>query len=140
MTSLLYFSEKKKNILLILFIIALFIHISIVIRYYFDKNDYINIDLLSFNKNNSLIFNGWTLSHLICYIIIGYYYPNEYYYIFIIGILWELYEFSYSYLDICKNIYRLLLKTDKMYIVGNIYDPLINLLGYFIGCYLSKNI
>lgn len=116
------------------------IHITVILRYYYDNKEYFDIDFLSFNKQNSQIFNGWALSHLILYTILGYYYPDEYLFIFIVGLLWEIYEFSYSYLDICKYIYRKLLKTDKMYIVGNIYDPLINITGYLLGCYLSKNI
>jgi hypothetical protein len=132
------FSKKQNKILFILFFIAVIIHISIILRYYYDKYQYFDIDFLSFNKQNSLIFNGWALSHLILYIIIGYFFPNEYLFVFIIGLIWEIYEFSYSYLDICKNIYTTLLKTNKMYIVGNQYDPLINMIGYFIGCQLFK--
>lgn len=140
MNNILFLSEKQTRILIILFYVALFIHITVLLRYYYDNKEYFDIDFLSFNKQNSQIFNGWALSHLVLYTILGYYYPNEYLFVFIVGLLWEIYEFSYSYLNICKYIYRTLLKTDKMYIVGNIYDPLINMVGYLFGCYLSKNI
>ena len=127
-----FLTQKRLNILKICSIIAIIIHVFVLIRFFFDKLS-INLDILAFNKQNSLIFNGWALSHLILYIFIGYYYPDEYLFVFIVSILWEFYEYSYMYINFFKNIYYKILKTEKMYILGNPYDPLINIIGYYIG-------
>lgn len=132
------FTNKRKNILNILFIIGILLHFFGLLRIIFN-NYKINIDILSYNKDKSLLFNGWTLSHLLLYIYIGYKYPDEYLFIFIIGLLWELYEFSYDYIDFFKNIVFKLLKTNKLYILGNPYDPLVNIIGYFIGSQILKH-
>lgn len=127
-----FLTQKRLNILKICSIIAIIIHVFVLIRFFFDKLS-INLDILALNKQNSIIFNGWALSHLILYIFIGYYYPDEYLFVFIVSILWELYEYSYMYINFFKNIYYKILKTEKMYILGNPYDPLINIIGYYIG-------
>jgi hypothetical protein len=81
-------------------------------------------------KINGLIFEGcldiWHYSHILLYILIGLLYPNDYIFVFIISIIWELYEhFMFKYLvkkSNCNEISCL-----------RIEDVLLNLLGYLIG-------
>jgi len=81
-------------------------------------------------KINGLIFNGcldiWHYSHIILYILIGLLYPNDYLFVFIISIIWELYEhFMFKYLVKKSNC------NENSCL--RIEDILLNLLGYFIG-------
>jgi hypothetical protein len=81
-------------------------------------------------KINGILFNGcfdiWHYSHIILYMLIGLLYPNDYLFVLIISIIWEVYEhFMFKYLikkSECNDLNCL-----------RIEDVLLNLLGYFIG-------
>ena len=133
-------NNKKLKILYFLFIVCIILHLFSFIRCTFLKFG-INIDFLSYNKQNNLILNGWATSHFILYLIVGYLYPNEYLYVFSLGIIWEIYEYLFAKDKIfISNIYKFLCgeKDGIMQMVYNKYDPLINLVGYIIGNFLSK--
>ena len=63
---------------------------------------------LSKNKNKFLfisfkagILTSWSLSHLIFFFIIGLICPNNLFFIILLGVLWEIYEFSMDFYKIC---------------------------------------
>lgn len=127
--------SQYKEIIYFLFIIGTILHTFALLRCQLLKYN-IDIDFLSINKKNNLILNGWALSHLLLYIYIGYIYPNNYFVIIIMSLLWEYYEYLFSkdkifmtklYISICGE------KDGKMQMLHNTYDPFINLFGYFIG-------
>lgn len=133
-------NENSFNILVILTYVAILLHIFAFVRCTLNKYN-INIDIMSMNKKNSKIFNGWALSHLLLYVYIGYHYPDNYLFVIIIGILWEIYEYNFSTNDIfINNIYIGLCGIEDGYhqMIHNIYDPFINLLGYYIGIQLRN--
>ena len=127
-------NKNKKKVILIYFTVAVLLHIYKVIICKFNINDFISI-----NKTKSLIFNGWTISHLILNAIVGYIFPNEIYISIILGIIWEIYEYIYSLnFPILINLYKHICKNSpEKIILYNPYDFIINIIGILIGKYLS---
>ena len=78
-----------------------------------------------------------TLTHLIIWITIGYFFPNHYLYALLLSILWELFE----YMIVRVNIFYVLVKkywfvpekywNEKKY--NTIIDIIVNMIGYHIG-------
>jgi len=100
---------------------------------WFDNSKIINNEecIIGNNKKvNGIIFNGcidkWHILHIILYILIGLLYPNNYFLILVISIIWELHEHIFFKYIIkksqCKEISCL-----------RIEDIFLNLIGYFIG-------
>ncbi len=89
--------------------------------------------------------DGWSLVHLLFYMLQGYLYPNSFYFSMSMGILWELFEQFYG-----KNPPEFLrgfghcAKTDpddtdtKLWWYGKISDLIMNGSGFLIGLYLTK--
>ena len=88
--------------------------------------------------------DGWSLSHLLFYTLIGYTFKGNYLiYAFLLGCLWELFEYYYGkkrpgwlggYGD-CN------MKTDKLdgnWWYGKFSDIFMNTMGLFLGYYLRK--
>ena len=40
--------------------------------------------------------DGWSGSHFILFLVIGYLYPDEYIFAFVMGVIWELFEHYYG--------------------------------------------
>jgi hypothetical protein len=87
--------------------------------------------------NTNIPIDILSISHLIIWITIGYYFPKHYYYALLLGILWELFE----YMVVNVNTFYVLAKTywfvpekywnEKIY--NSILDIIINMAGYYIG-------
>ena len=86
-------------------------------------------------------FDGWSVTHLVFYMLLGYLYPNYLILTLVLGALWELFE---HYTSIYKP--RLLFGigdcstnngiTDKWW-YGKWSDLFVNALGFIIGQYLK---
>jgi len=87
--------------------------------------------------------DGWSLTHLFFYMLIGYKYPNTFILTLIFGILWELFE---TYIGLYEpklfenwgfcNLKHKNLKKKWWY--GKLSDPIINSIGFFIGMKINK--
>jgi len=85
--------------------------------------------------------DGWSITHIIFFMILGYNFPNTFILSIIIGILWELCEYTLGknripLLEECYN-----LSTDKQ--DGNWWyakwsDVLLNIIGFLIGKAIHK--
>lgn len=92
-------------------------------------------------------FSAWPFSHFILYLILGYLAPKYWFLLFIIGICWEIIEFSLG--KVLNNLYN---KTNKVGNINNIHknqyeniwitgmksDILFNSLGLFMGVIIAK--
>jgi hypothetical protein len=100
---------------------------------WFNKNSIINHSecLIGTEKKiNGVIFNGcldyWHVAHVILYILIGLLYPNDYLFVLVISIIWEVYEhFMFKYIIKKSNC------NENSCL--RIEDIFLNLFGYFIG-------
>jgi hypothetical protein len=127
---MLYINDTRIKIFCILFIIAIILHLYKFCICKFNKKD-----IFSINKDKSLIVNGWATSHFLINFLLGYFFGDEVVFAFILGVLWEMYEFIYSlnppiiidiYKNICKN------ETENI-ILYNPYDIFINSSGLILG-------
>jgi hypothetical protein len=77
-----------------------------------------------FNENNcqNADFTFFTIIHIVSYIIIGYYVPDQYVIILIVSVLCEFMEYFMGFQ------------------AKFILDPIVNIVGYFIGSQLNKYI
>lgn len=102
------------NRLLIIYVICLILWMfyNFFIRQRYE--DPLNDDPLSSFKY-SIDIDGWNISHLVLYFIIGLFIPNAHIYIIIISILWEIVEYILTWR------------------AKWILDPVVNLFGYFLG-------
>ena len=96
-------NNNRIKILLILipFVVYIFFNGYVKCK---QKNDfYIKYDILSKNYNFTNIkmldnyFDGWALSHLILYFILAYFFPTEWIFLIIIGVIWEIIEHILSF-------------------------------------------
>jgi len=70
-------------------------------------------------------FTTWSIVHILLYILIALFIPNNWWFAIIISILWEIYEYIMS-----------LLSKDEYYhevLINRITDIGFNLIGYYIG-------
>ena len=103
-------------------IIFSFIILSVFI-YGFIKNNYLSFDILE--QKIFWNFNYWGLSHIISFFILTLIYPNYWIFLFIMGILWEIFEYF------LQEIY-------KKYFDDYWYAQYIDLLYNGIGILLAK--
>jgi|UniRef100_A0A6C0JPP1 hypothetical protein len=93
----------KKNILAIFILVAIIIILIGYLNCNKTANDY-NIFSKNYNFTKYKLLdnylNGWELAHFILYGILTYIYPKEWFFIFMIGILWEFIEEFFSQLDL----------------------------------------
>ena len=85
----------------------------------------------------STTIDWFTLHHILLWLIVGFFYPNNYYLVLFLGILWELFE---RYIVYNKKLYYFV-KTywpvpekywneiNKNYVI----DICVNMIGYYIG-------
>ena len=74
-------------------------------------------------------FTTWSIVHILLYILIALFIPNNWWFAIIISILWEIYEYIMS-----------LLSKDEYYhevLINRITDIGFNLIGYYIGNLLT---
>jgi hypothetical protein len=103
-------------------IFFLFIILSIF-TYGYIKNNYLLFDILE--EKIFWNFNYWGLSHIISFFILTLIYPNYWIFLFIMGILWEIFEYF------LQEIY-------KKYFDDYWYAQYIDLLYNGIGILLAK--
>ena len=75
------------------------------------------------HTNDKNAINNWTITHFSFWVVIGLYYKHKYLQIFILSILWELFE-----------IYFYGINHETM--VNRIIDIIFNMFGYYIGSQL----
>jgi hypothetical protein len=76
--------------------------------------------------------NIHSISHLLFYMIFGYFFPNKWIIAIIMSFTWEIYEFI---LNIYINSYSSY-GTEKL--INRIADIIINLLGYYLGNLINQ--
>ena len=69
--------------------------------------------------------NYWSIVHILLYILIALFIPNNWWFAIIISIIWEIYEYIMSQMS-SNDFY------DEV-IINRIFDVIFNLLGYYIG-------
>jgi hypothetical protein len=77
---------------------------------------FITYDINGNNKKKQMkkpcIFNGWNLSHLLVYMILTIIFPEYFIFLFIAGIIWEIFEIYFgvdNWLDILWNLMGIIL-------------------------------
>lgn len=84
--------------------------------------------------------DGWAFLHFACYGIITYFYPNQFIFIALMGILWEIIETVFKdhpfYFKECK--YQLTTDKETGWWYGRYEDIVMNTLGMALGYYLAK--
>jgi hypothetical protein len=89
--------------------------------------------------------DGWSMSHFVLFLIIGYMYPDEYLLAFVLGVMWELFEHYYGinrpgWLGGYGDCERLASdkETDGNWWYGKWTDILMNLFGLLAGVYMAR--
>ena len=95
------------------------------------------IDKLSFLdhvfvKNSKVVLTGWSISHYVTYFFIGYLCPENFQTYMMIGLMWEIFEKCYG-----KLTDRELYWTSSG-LQGQLFDIIMNILGYISGNYLQS--
>ena len=134
----------KKNNLYCLLIIICPLLITLY-GYYRCKNIETHKDVLSFelfnNSSKKYGLDGWSISHLLFYMLLGYLFPNKIILTLSLGIIWELFE---TYIGIYKPyIFQEFgfCSTDisNVWWYGKFSDIIVNFIGFIIGQYLALN-
>lgn len=87
--------------------------------------------------------DGWGISHLVFFLILGYLYPQTQFliYSFILGVIWELIEYSIKdhpfYLSKCK--YNIGTDNTKHWWYGRWQDIIMNSIGLLIGSFMAHH-
>lgn len=88
--------------------------------------------------------DGWSMTHVTFFAILGYMYPEYFWYALLLGVMWELFEHFYGknrpgwlggYGD-CQDISTD--RTDGNWWYGKWTDIVCNIVGFIIGVYLKK--
>ena len=134
----------NKNVIYCLLIIICPLLIGIY-GYYRCKNiethkDYLSFELFN-NSQSNYGLDGWSISHLLFYMLLGYLFPNKIILTLSLGIIWELFE---TYIGIYKPIIFKdfgFCSTDnsKVWWYGKISDIIVNFIGFMIGQYFALN-
>ena len=117
----------KKNILVIFISIAIIIILFGYLKCNKRANDF---DILNKNYNFTKYsfldnyLNGWKFAHFLLYGILTYIYPKEWFFIFMIGVLWEFIEEFFSQLDL-----KYCFDKDYKYWYSSYEDIIMNSLG-----------
>lgn len=81
--------------------------------------------------------DGWGLSHVILYIILGYLFPDKHFLFMLLSVIWEFVE---TYLGIHLKSFKNKNKSDDAWWYGRVSDIACNLVGYTIGDYFSRKL
>jgi hypothetical protein len=91
---------------------------------------------LSDNKAIEAYSDGWAISHVLFYALLGYLYPDRWMYLFVTGVLWEIIESRFEdkpfYLSSCKG------REKEKWWYGRYEDIISNTIGMMIGICLRK--
>ena len=91
---------------------------------------------VSDNKSIEGYTDGWAISHVVFYMILGYLYPDRWMYMFVSGIGWEIIESRFEnkpfYLSSCKG------REHEKWWYGRYEDIISNTVGMMIGISLRK--
>ena len=91
--------------------------------------------------------DGWSMTHFLLFLFIGYQFPDKFILAFSLGVIWELFEHYYGenrpgwlggYGD-CKQLASDK-KSDGNWWYGKWTDVLMNFLGLVVGSYLGKTL
>ena len=84
--------------------------------------------------------DGWSISHLLFFMFLGYLFPGEHLQYFMLGTIWEVLEcaLSGSPLDQWSQDMGLSVGADKHFWYGKESDIIMNMLGYTIGSSISS--
>lgn len=85
--------------------------------------------------------DGWGLSHLLFFMLLGYLFPSHLLFSFFSGVAWELFEYSMKdhpfYLSSCK--YDMTTHKGEGWWYGRWQDIVMNSIGLWIGSVLSTS-
>jgi len=86
--------------------------------------------------------DGWGISHLLFFALLGYLYPQYIWFSFVLGVLWELLEYSFKshpfYLSGCK--YNMTTHKGEGWWYGRWQDIVMNSIGLLCGYAIAKRI
>lgn len=87
-------------------------------------------------------FDGWGLSHLGFFMLLGYLFPNKLFFSFTLGVIWELIECTMKdhpfYLSSCK--YNMKTHKGEGWWYGRWQDIVMNSTGLWAGRFLRKHV
>lgn len=107
-----------------------------------NKDTYFKDPLLT--KLGLMDLDGWSLTHILFYLLLGYLFPDHFVPLMLMGVLWEIVEHfvlnhlkSLNYHAKCTNM---LLPRDQenRWWFGRVSDIPMNALGFAIGYHLNK--
>ena len=107
-----------------------------------NKDTYFKDPLLT--KLGVLDLDGWSLTHVLFYVLLGYLFPEHFVYLMLAGILWEIVEEfvlnHLSSLDYHSKCSKILPPRDQenRWWFGRVSDIPMNALGFVIGYRLAK--
>ena len=114
-------NKQLKNLIKIYAISFFLVIVTLVYRHVSDTS----LNILRINIKGLNNCNLWCVSHIILYIILGYFAPNYWHVSILLGILWELFE---------KIVENNRIKNVK----SKPYDIVRNIAGLGIGIVLSR--
>ena len=131
--------DSNKSISVLFFVVFCMI-IIIITHYYTSVRD--KLIYVIFETNQNIKFDLWSLSHLLSYMLVGFFIPNFTMTFFTAGILFELFEdiiasnIQTQFVDCKKNNYINTLWCNGFngnYWYAKSDDVFVNLVGYVIG-------
>lgn len=132
------YNRLKKPIILIVILVGIYQLILIYLNIK-KENDPL-ITMRSSYLGNYI--NGWALTHLIFNIYLGYYYPDCFMESFILGIIWEMYEYLFGagFPLLFPKMAREMNPMWYSWYYGSYEDIVVNTVGFIIGKKLKKMI
>jgi hypothetical protein len=146
---------KKKMIVILLIVIIIIITSNKLIDKIFKMGDDTCSYCISVGNNGQI--TGWTISHFVLFLILGIICPNNFTFILIAGISWEILECIMEYYN------KVLINSDKKITsdefwhyyygkshnphgfywsscggTGQVLDVIMDLLGYITGSYIAS--
>jgi hypothetical protein len=152
---------KKKMIVILIIVIILILTSNKLIDKIFKLGDDTCSYCISVGNNGQI--TGWTISHFFLFLILGIICPNNFTFILIAGISWEILEFIAEYHNKVLNnsLSKLITNSDKKIksdefwhyyygksnssdfywsssgATGQVIDVIMDLLGYITGSYIA---
>ena len=135
-------NECKRPVMIMIVVgVVITVFFFVFNRFFSDcmvKDDPLNKEIF---KIGSYSFSWWPVTHLILFAILGFFYSECWLMIMVLGIVWELFEYSAGW--IFPNRRRKFVTgkgvqyNDKWW-APNVFDPIFNAIGFLIGWSLSK--